>query len=46
MKEDQVSVDREWIVLIKEAKELGISLQEVRDFLKSGRFEGTSFRLA
>ncbi|KAB7707423.1 DNA-binding anti-repressor SinI [Bacillus aerolatus] len=27
-------VDQEWIVLMKEAKNLGISMEEIREFLK------------
>ncbi|KAB7707363.1 DNA-binding anti-repressor SinI [Bacillus aerolatus] len=37
MGKDQISLDREWIALMKEAKGLGISPQEVKGFLKSER---------
>ncbi|WP_188456269.1 anti-repressor SinI family protein [Virgibacillus oceani] len=27
-------IDEEWVVLIKEAKDLGLSMEEVREFLQ------------
>lgn len=31
---DNLAVDEEWIMLIKNAKNLGISVEEIREFLK------------
>ncbi|WP_249871332.1 anti-repressor SinI family protein [Oceanobacillus saliphilus] len=32
---DNVAVDEEWVSLIKDAKKLGLTLEEVRHFLNS-----------
>ncbi|UOE92036.1 anti-repressor SinI family protein [Alkalihalobacillus sp. LMS39] len=29
----EIPLDKEWITLIKQAKELGLSIQEIRNFL-------------
>ncbi|MGJ9457640.1 anti-repressor SinI family protein [Oceanobacillus sp. CF4.6] len=31
---ENVAVDEEWVVLIKNAKKMGISMDEIRQFLK------------
>ncbi|MGG3449602.1 anti-repressor SinI family protein [Domibacillus aminovorans] len=36
MNKEQIFVEREWMMLMKEAKNLGVSIQEVKKFLKSG----------
>ncbi|QAS53405.1 anti-repressor SinI family protein [Halobacillus litoralis] len=37
MRQDLQEYDEEWVLLIKEAKRLGLSLEEVRVFLEEGR---------
>lgn len=38
----QVSLDYEWVTLIKKAKTLGISMEEVREFLQEAEEEGNT----
>ncbi|WP_083566140.1 anti-repressor SinI family protein [Domibacillus mangrovi] len=35
MDKEQSTVEKEWVLLMKEAKSLGVSIQEVKQFLKS-----------
>ncbi|KAB7707344.1 DNA-binding anti-repressor SinI [Bacillus aerolatus] len=36
-------LDQEWVALIKEAKNLGISIEEIREFLQSGKMNLGNF---
>ncbi|MGM0805029.1 MAG: anti-repressor SinI family protein [Bacillota bacterium] len=36
--EKKITLDREWILLMKEAKESGITKEEIMDFLKNPQF--------
>lgn len=35
--ENEKVLDQEWLELIKQAQDLGLSIEEVRDFLINGR---------
>jgi len=40
MVKKKVALDYEWISLIKEAKTMGITMEEVREFLEKPKGEG------
>ncbi|WP_246001126.1 anti-repressor SinI family protein [Oceanobacillus piezotolerans] len=37
---ENVALDREWVMLIEEAKEIGMTLEEIREFFQVGRVNG------